>query len=94
MLGHVTASQQLEWLLSRSQRAGFAIPVHEDVPLVSVIRREIKTFQRGSSRVTLSTATYQGHLEVTDPETLRTTLISGLGRGKGYGCGLLTLARA
>ncbi|MFE9387575.1 type I-E CRISPR-associated protein Cas6/Cse3/CasE [Streptomyces sp. NPDC007025] len=42
--------------------------------------------------VTLVTVTFDGHLEVTDPEALRRTLTVGLGKGKAYGCGLLTLA--
>jgi len=43
--------------------------------------------------VTLVTVTYDGLLEVTDPDALRRTLTRGLGRAKAYGCGLLTLAR-
>ncbi|WP_433547325.1 type I-E CRISPR-associated protein Cas6/Cse3/CasE [Streptomyces sp. CA-294286] len=50
--------------------------------------------ERGNKRtaVTLVTATFDGRLEVTDPELLRHTLTSGLGKAKAYGCGLLTLA--
>ncbi|MCK8679404.1 type I-E CRISPR-associated protein Cas6/Cse3/CasE [Streptomyces lichenis] len=42
--------------------------------------------------VTLVTATFDGRLEITDPEALRRTLTQGLGRARAYGCGLLTLA--
>jgi CRISPR system Cascade subunit CasE len=42
--------------------------------------------------VRLATVTYDGLLRVTDPDALRRTLTTGLGRGKAYGCGLLTLA--
>ncbi|MFI5525207.1 type I-E CRISPR-associated protein Cas6/Cse3/CasE [Streptomyces platensis] len=42
--------------------------------------------------VSLVTVTFDGHLEVTDPEALRRTLIGGLGKAKAYGCGLMTLA--
>ncbi|MET9734472.1 type I-E CRISPR-associated protein Cas6/Cse3/CasE [Streptomyces sp. NPDC006458] len=41
--------------------------------------------------VTLVTATYDGRLEVTDPDALRRTLTQGIGRARAYGCGLLTL---
>ena len=37
-------------------------------------------------------ARFRGELEITDTEQLRDTLINGMGRGKAYGCGLLTLA--
>ncbi len=38
-------------------------------------------------------AAVDGLLDVTDPDVLRQALIEGLGHGKAYGCGLLTLAR-
>jgi CRISPR system Cascade subunit CasE len=42
--------------------------------------------------VTVVTVTFDGRLEVTDPDTLRRTLTQGIGRAKAYGCGLITLA--
>ncbi|MFG2646003.1 type I-E CRISPR-associated protein Cas6/Cse3/CasE [Streptomyces sp. NPDC048370] len=42
--------------------------------------------------VTLVTATFDGRLEVTDPELMRRTLTQGIGKAKAYGCGLMTLA--
>lgn len=47
---------------------------------------------RGNGPVTLVTAVFSGGLEVTDPDALRNALTQGIGRGKAYGCGLLTLA--
>ncbi|GAA1924418.1 type I-E CRISPR-associated protein Cas6/Cse3/CasE [Streptomyces sodiiphilus] len=49
---------------------------------------------RKRNRVTMVTATFDGLLEVTDPDALRHTLTTGVGRGKAYGCGLMTLAPA
>lgn len=46
----------------------------------------------GKRPVTLVTATFDGRLEVTDPQALRRTLTLGLGKAKAYGCGLMTLA--
>ncbi|MFI2415655.1 type I-E CRISPR-associated protein Cas6/Cse3/CasE [Streptomyces sp. NPDC018947] len=42
--------------------------------------------------VTVVAVTFEGRLEVTDPEALRRTLTQGAGRARAYGCGLLTLA--
>lgn len=42
--------------------------------------------------VSLVTVTYDGRLQVTDPDALRRTLTLGLGKAKAYGCGLMTLA--
>ncbi|MFE6096591.1 type I-E CRISPR-associated protein Cas6/Cse3/CasE [Streptomyces massasporeus] len=48
--------------------------------------------RRQGKPVTLVTVTFDGRLEITDPEAMRRTLTQGIGRAKAYGCGLLTLA--
>jgi CRISPR system Cascade subunit CasE len=57
-------------------------------------RRERLSFRRGhgEARVVLQTASFQGHLVVRDVEPARRALLEGVGRGRAYGCGLLTLA--
>jgi CRISPR system Cascade subunit CasE len=94
-IGHVTVEQQRHWLMTRAARAGFRIPTVAETgePDVTVHRRHTYTFNRDGRRVTLRVATYDGRLEVTDPDALRTVLTIGLGHAKSYGCGLLTLAR-
>lgn len=58
-------------------------------------RRQLAFAKNGQRKpVTLTAVTYDGRLEVTDPDALRRTLTHGLGRAKGYGCGLMTLAPA
>ncbi|MER8009723.1 type I-E CRISPR-associated protein Cas6/Cse3/CasE [Streptomyces sp. NPDC094149] len=42
--------------------------------------------------VSLVTVTFDGRLEITDPQLLRSALTQGIGKAKAYGCGLLTLA--
>ncbi|GGU62261.1 type I-E CRISPR-associated protein Cas6/Cse3/CasE [Streptomyces daghestanicus] len=63
-------------------------------PAATIVSRDILRFRKhpDGPRVTLSTATFEGRLRVTDPDTLRTTLLAGIGPAKGYGQGLLTLA--
>jgi CRISPR system Cascade subunit CasE len=93
-IGHVTVEQQQRWLLSRAARAGFRLITAESgQPDLTIHRRHTYAFHRGGHRVTLRVATYDGHLEVTDADALRTVLTTGLGHAKAYGCGLLTLAR-
>jgi CRISPR system Cascade subunit CasE len=46
----------------------------------------------GRRPVNLVTVTFDGRLEVSEPDALRRTLTQGLGRAKAYGCGLMTLA--
>lgn len=89
---HVTAAQQLGWLLERAERMGVRFPEADGEPAVRVTGRETARFQRAGSRVTIARTRYDGALEVADPAALRRTLVEGIGRAKGYGCGLLTLA--
>lgn len=68
-------------------------------PDVAVTRRDDLSFGRRErdsgrkGRVALRTAQFDGTLRVTDAELFRQTLTQGIGRGRAYGCGLITLAR-
>jgi CRISPR system Cascade subunit CasE len=93
-LGHITVAQQTEWLLRRAEHHGFILPLGEQKePDVAVRGRRTVRFARQGHTVTLDTAVFEGRLEVTDPTALRAALARGIGHGKAYGCGLLTLAR-
>ncbi len=99
-LAHVTADQQQKWLLDRAETNGFrAVTVNADLsetsdeePDLAVVDRSVRNFRRAGQQVTIATATFEGHLEVADPERLRRAMTHGIGRAKAYGCGLLTLA--
>ncbi len=96
-VGHRTATTQLAWLLARAAgdatRWGFTVG-SRDEPTVQLVAREHLSFRKGDGRatVTLDTATFEGVLRVTDVDGIRAVLLGGLGGGKAYGCGLLTLA--
>ncbi|WP_030894736.1 MULTISPECIES: type I-E CRISPR-associated protein Cas6/Cse3/CasE [Streptomyces] len=66
----------------------------EPAPDAVLTRRDVHRFRKKKhgAPITLSTASFQGRLRVTDVETLRTSLLAGIGPAKAYGCGLLTLA--
>ena len=102
---HLTPRHQLRWLLQRQELCGFRLlprqqpqteRLEERYEVVVHHRRDLsfhKPRDRGSThKVTLVTATYDGRLEITDPEALRHTLTRGLGKAKAYGCGLMTLS--
>lgn len=92
----LTEEDQLTWLTQRTERNGFRLGLCRspggDEPDVRIIDRSTLRFRRGPATVTVSTATYEGTLEVADPQALRRALVGGIGRAKGYGCGLMTLA--
>lgn len=98
---HVTPKQQVEWLENRAEANGFRLLRTDDGELLtSVTTRADAAFQRddphsgASGRVTLRQAQFDGALEVLDASLLRQALTHGIGRGKAYGCGLMTLRRA
>ncbi len=90
VMPHITPEYQKAWLAERAQRHGFALD-DDSFNVVSVQRYR---FRKGSERqfVRMVSASYEGILTVTDPALLRHALISGIGREKAYGQGLLTLA--
>ncbi|WP_309064921.1 type I-E CRISPR-associated protein Cas6/Cse3/CasE [Microbacterium sp.] len=90
--GHVTVSQQEEWLLNRQHRGGFRVDGDDDQKAVLIRDRKLITFRRREDSVTLRVVTYEGLLEVIDRDAFVATLTHGLGRAKGYGCGLMTIA--
>ncbi|MFF2727765.1 type I-E CRISPR-associated protein Cas6/Cse3/CasE [Streptomyces sp. NPDC058008] len=76
-------------------------PHHGDRYELTVHDRRALSFDKSRGPVTtaahkapvsLVTVTFDGRLEVTDPELLRRALRQGIGKAKAYGCGLLTLA--
>ncbi|MET9201499.1 type I-E CRISPR-associated protein Cas6/Cse3/CasE [Gordonia sp. NPDC003585] len=98
-VAHVSEKYQLAWLTDRAESRGFEIP--DD----SAGDRALRIVERGTMRfgksgqppgakgvVTIGFATYEGILVVSDADVLRGSLISGIGRAKAYGCGLMTLA--
>lgn len=98
-VGQRTAEYQLAWFLARCadgrDQWGFTVGSKED-PSVALVGRQTLRFSKGRGRdfVTLETATFQGRLTVTDVDRMRQSLLGGIGSGKAYGCGLLTLNAA
>lgn len=91
--GHVTEAQQRSWLLDRAEKNGFRVAqTAEGFDRLVVSNRRREQFRRRDGVVTLSTAQYDGVLEVTDADRFRHTLSFGLGRARGFGCGLMTIA--
>jgi CRISPR system Cascade subunit CasE len=93
--GYLRESEQVQWLTSRAEKHGFVVAhQHDGHPNLRLHRRQTQSFKRGMGNVTLTTATYDGILQVTDADAFRRVLVGGIGHAKAYGCGLLTLAPA
>ena len=90
-----TEMQQVAWLSRRADRAGFRlVPVYpgSNAPAVRVGASEKLRGRTANRLVTLAGVLFEGLLEVTDPDNLRLAIRQGIGPGKAFGCGLLSLA--
>ena len=89
---HSTTEHQLAWLRKQSEKHGFAL--QDDAFTVTNVKWY--RFKKGGtgSRVTFLAVTYEGILEVQDPERFCAALCRGIGSGKAYGAGLMTLVGA
>lgn len=87
---HCSTKYQKQWLLDRAAKHGFALREEE----FTVTRVQWQHFAKHGIRpVTLLAVTYEGILQVTDEEQFRALLCQGMGRGKAYGLGLMTVMR-
>jgi CRISPR system Cascade subunit CasE len=82
-------TDQLAWLERQAARCGFKLCGVDVIPSPNVFGMKAKT----SSPIRITTALYQGILEITDSDKFLRGLCHGIGRGKSYGCGLLSVAR-
>ena len=81
------AAHQREWLMRQAQRHGFLLAQDQ----FDVVRSEWRVFRNKGRTVSILAATFEGVLTVTDPQAFAAALSEGIGRGKAYGMGLLTV---
>lgn len=100
-VSHRKLPDQLAWLTGRLGRCGCTVLTDTvadvEVPAVRVTDRHRLNFSKSGWRpdtpnVVLESATFEGLLRIDDPEAARQALLCGVGAGKAYGFGLLTLA--
>ncbi|MCS6803441.1 MAG: type I-E CRISPR-associated protein Cas6/Cse3/CasE [Dehalococcoidia bacterium] len=96
---------RLRWIASKAQEAGFAIETvrasaeSAAAPVLAVDARPepvVRGWRPGGAgemrRLTLASVLYEGVLRVTDPSAFRNAIGAGIGPGKAYGMGLLSIA--
>jgi CRISPR system Cascade subunit CasE len=77
------------WLTEREDRWGISFTG------VAVDRYSIQSFRknRRARAVQLGILDISGHLTVQDPTTFQKAIAAGLGRAKGFGCGMMMIRR-
>lgn len=92
---HLTPAGQVEWLLRKGASSGFTVPTNRlGAPEAAVIGRRVAHARRGPADVSVYQVTYAGRLRIDDPTRFRQAVTAGIGPAKGYGCGLISLARS
>ncbi|WP_250793426.1 type I-E CRISPR-associated protein Cas6/Cse3/CasE [Micromonospora phytophila] len=100
-VAHHRLPDQLNWLVDRLRRAGCSVPTDlvngNEVPAVRATDRHRLRFHKArpgtqTPPVILESVTFDGLLRIEDPVVARQALLDGVGTGKAYGFGLLTLA--
>lgn len=81
---------QLEWLVRQGQRLGFDIEGAD----VSGCERLVMWKPGGKQPNVKDAALFDGVLVARDPSALRAALVEGVGHGKAFGLGMLSLAPA
>ncbi|MFD5698999.1 type I-E CRISPR-associated protein Cas6/Cse3/CasE [Streptomyces lasiicapitis] len=83
-----------EWWFRQADTAGLKPLTHHAQPLDAARGTRGSANSPQPQRICHARMRFDGTAAITDPETLRKKVIEGIGRGKAYGCGLLSIAPA
>ena len=92
--------KQIKWLARKGENAGFRLTnvrIKDNVENAVAAAQGKINFKknRGDARkITFGSVVFEGVLEVTDVEKFRAALQTGIGTGKAYGFGLLSIAKS
>lgn len=91
--------KQIKWLWRKGETAGFRlanVAVKEAVKNTVAVGQGKINFSKsvGAPQLTFCSVVFDGVLEVTNADKFRKALQTGIGTGKAYGFGLLSVARA
>jgi CRISPR system Cascade subunit CasE len=89
LIGMFHEADQLEWLRRQGDRNGFVLKEVDVIQTPNIFG--IK--ESGKSSIRLKTVLFQGVLAVENIEQFKIALQQGIGRGRSYGCGLLSVAK-
>lgn len=89
---HITEKYQQQWLKEQAAKHGFALA---DSDFLVTRRQWFRFHKKKGDRhlVSLLCVSYEGKLTVTDVELFKRTLLEGIGRGKAYGMGMMTIVK-
>lgn len=96
-------AEVLDWLIRKAGGAGFSVGFDPTEAASSVVVRRLgdghgtrcRVGDNGpGGRLTMRAVSFEGVLTVVDPDRFGAAMVAGIGSGKAFGHGLLTVARA
>ena len=94
-VGLYKEEERINWLLRKGTSHGFSFR-DENIMLSSTFWREFNIPSKADNqkhRSTFNFVDFNGLLRVDNPNSLKDTVLQGIGPAKSFGCGLLSLAR-
>lgn len=85
-IGLTGDDMQLAWLTRQGERCGFSVQAGW------VIASDVLHSRKGDQRISLQRACFEGILHAMDIPILQSAMLNGIGPGKAFGCGLLSIA--
>jgi len=93
-IGLYREEERIDWLRHKGKLHGFSFR-DENIMLSSTFWREFNIPSKADNqkhRSTFNFVDFNGLLRVENPNSLKDTVLQGIGPAKGFGCGLLSLA--
>ena len=90
-----TESQQVEWLSRKGGQSGFHLVPVQPGSNVPAVRVGVLERHRGNGRsrtLTVAGVLFEGVLRIDDAGKFRSAVRTGIGPGKSFGCGLMSVA--
>jgi CRISPR system Cascade subunit CasE len=89
LIGMFHQTDQIAWLERQANQHGFKLLGVDVIPTPNVFGVK----EEGKAPIRILTVMYQGILEIADSALFINAMQQGIGRGRSYGCGLLSVAR-
>jgi len=89
-LDELIQEKGMAWLENKGLQHGFSVK-NWDVSIGNDGEYEVKA--QGKHPFTIRTLDFEGRLEVTNVEKVKTALFTGIGSAKSFGCGFLSVSR-
>ena len=88
-------AKRLEWLARKAPRSGFRLVGEGNFDGVAAVRMssgERSRSRRVGKALTIESVLFDGLLQIADADVFRSAIRAGIGPGKAFGCGLLSIA--